>query len=78
MTVIPPYRGITRSHPRDRHAPDGSPLLASRTLKARRRGTCALCPGAVATGQRIGLTPLGWCHVACIVQANATTPKEGT
>jgi hypothetical protein len=31
--------------------------------------------GAIITGQRIGLTPRGWCHVACIVQANATTPE---
>lgn len=47
-------------------------LLAARTRKARRRGGCTLCPGPVITGQRIGLIPGGWAHVACIVRRNST------
>jgi hypothetical protein len=50
-------------------------MLATRTLKARRRGSCALCPAPVITGQRIGLIVRGWAHVACIIAANAREPQ---
>lgn len=46
------------------------PVLASRTRKARRSGTCALCHGLVLVGQLIGLIPAGWAHTDCINQAN--------
>lgn len=52
------------------------PLLATRARKARRDSRCALCPAPVRTGQREGLIPAGWAHIACILNAN--TPKEGT
>jgi hypothetical protein len=53
-------------------------LLATRTRKARRPGTCALgCGRPVTIGQRIGLLFTGWAHVVCIVQANhLSAPKE--
>ncbi len=61
-----------------------APVLAARVRKARRAGRCALCPGAVRTGQRIGLVPgQGWSHVACVLerqrQGDATTdvPASG-
>jgi hypothetical protein len=44
-------------------------LLASRVRKARRAGRCAMCPGPVRIGERIGYVPrVGWSHIACIIE----------
>ena len=46
-------------------------MLASRVRKARRNSTCPLCHAPVTTGQHIGLTEPGWCHVTCIIRENS-------
>lgn len=51
-------------------------LLAGRTRKARRNGTCTLCPAAVIIGQRIGLIPAGWAHVTCIIESRLAAHRE--
>lgn len=47
--------------------------LARRVMKARKNGTCPLCPGGaglITTGQQIGLIPgWGWCHTCCVIMA---------
>lgn len=55
--------------------------LATRVMKARRRGVCPSCRGPVQIGQRIArLTdPPAWIHLACVpaVRRLASTTTEG-
>jgi hypothetical protein len=41
--------------------------LASRVRKARWPSRCLLCRDLIRVGERIGKTPIGWCHVTCII-----------
>jgi hypothetical protein len=43
------------------------PARASRVRKARWPSRCQLCRDLIRVGQQIGKTPVGWCHVACII-----------
>jgi hypothetical protein len=56
-------------------------MRASRVMRARRLGTCALCHAGVTVGQQIGRTPIGWCHTQCIIEralgvATSKTTKQ--
>jgi predicted RNA binding protein YcfA (HicA-like mRNA interferase family) len=42
---------------------------ASWVMKARGQSTCPMCQRTINRGQQIGLTPIGWSHVACIIKA---------
>ena len=57
---------------RDRSVPTyATPMLASRTTKARRTNgsVCGLCRTVIIQGQQIGLVPgRGWLHAACIIR----------
>ena len=58
----------------------GSPtpvVLASRVMKARRPGSCAVDGCAIYVGTRIGELPDGrWATVACIVAANRSASTQ--
>jgi hypothetical protein len=43
------------------------PARTDRVMKARKTSTCPICRQYVTVGQQIGLTPVGWCHVGCII-----------
>jgi hypothetical protein len=40
---------------------------ASRVRTARWPSRCLLCNDLIRVGHRIGKTPIGWCHVDCII-----------
>jgi hypothetical protein len=40
---------------------------ASRVRKARWPSRCLLCRDLIRVGDHIGKTPIGWCHVTCII-----------
>jgi hypothetical protein len=43
-------------------------LTTARVRKARRDGSCVLCPRPIAVGQNVGLIAAGWAHLSpCIV-----------
>ena len=42
------------------------PILASRVMKARRPGTCAICRGPIRVGERIAKT-VRWAHLGCVI-----------
>ena len=45
-------------------------LHARRVMKARKRTACAVCGRWVWQGEQIGLLDdIGWCHVACVIEA---------
>jgi hypothetical protein len=55
-------------------------LTASRVRKARRNGSCVLCPKPIVIGQRVGLIAAGWAHLSpCIVDRRQlmTGPAPG-
>jgi hypothetical protein len=43
-----------------------APKLASRVMKARRPGTCAICRGPIRIGEQIAKT-VRWAHAGCVV-----------
>lgn len=43
-------------------------ILATRTRKARRNGSCPLCPDPVWRGQSIALVGRTWLHTSCVLQ----------
>jgi len=47
-------------------------MRAERVIKARRTGTCHICHQLVKIGDQIGKTPVGWCHVGCIIDRALT------
>jgi hypothetical protein len=59
---------------------------AARVRKARRNGSCPICPRPIAVGQNVGLIAAGWAHLPpCIVQrrqlagvATTTEPEGGS
>lgn len=51
--------------------------LATRTMKARHPGTCALDGCSIFVGDRIGLIPgTGWARVICINARNRDVPAD--
>jgi hypothetical protein len=51
---------------------------AARVMKARKQSTCPMCKRTINRGQQIGLTPIGWSHVRCILgRARALTMVSG-
>jgi hypothetical protein len=51
--------------------------LATRVMKARRSGVCAICRSPVLVGQPIArlIRPPGWCHLTC-VPIVAAAPRQ--
>lgn len=43
-----------------------APQLASRVMKARRAGTCAICRRPIRIGEQIAKT-IKWAHAGCVV-----------
>jgi hypothetical protein len=42
-------------------------MAVTRVMKARHESLCLLCWQPIRIGQQIGKAPIGWCHVACII-----------
>lgn len=54
--------------------------LATRVMKARRRGICTICRVPILIGQPIArlIKPAGWCHLGCVpVVARAVARRRG-
>lgn len=63
---------MTRPHGHAR-----SLLTASRVRKARRNGSCVLCPKPITVGQNVGLIAAGWAHLSpCIVDRRQITQHD--
>ena len=46
------------------HGRARSPLSTGRVRKARRNGSCVLCPKPITVGQNVGLIAAGWAHLS--------------
>jgi hypothetical protein len=49
--------------------------LATRVMKARRPGTCAICRGPIRIGEQIAYT-VKWAHAGCVVANLYKTSTE--